>query len=233
VSRCEAGGARLAGALVAAALVAGAVAAAGSASSAASTRPVPATLVAVESGAEDIIDMVFAGQRAQAIARATALQATARGPAAADLAAAGTRPSEVALLRTRTARLARRARAGSKTEILLAANALSELMPRLYARFSNRVPPAVLTLDYLDREAEFRSLARQGPRIPAIVARLGRTWGALRPGVVAKGGGSEAAAYQRHVAAMRALSRRPGAALEREAVNGLNLVDEIEGVFAR
>ncbi|HEY3206409.1 MAG TPA: hypothetical protein VGJ58_05615, partial [Gaiellaceae bacterium] len=60
-----------------------------------------------------------------------------------------------------------------------------------------------------------------------------RTWNGVRAKVVAAGGKSEAAAYSRHVAAMRRLA--PGAAkkVRAEAVHGLELVDQMEQVFAR
>jgi hypothetical protein len=165
------------------------------------------------------------------IAKAVALQAATRGTAASALAAAGTPAGELATLRSRAALLVRRARSGPRVQVLLAANAVSELMPGLYARFQGPVPPSVLELDYLDREAQFRALAHQRARIPPLVAALARTWAGVRPRVLAKGGASEAAAYDRHVAAMRRLAPAGGGRVQREAVNGLNLVDELEGVL--
>jgi hypothetical protein len=93
------------------------------------------------------------------------------------------------------------------------------------------VPPAVGTLDYLDREAELRSLAGQRTAVPTLVQRLSRTWAGVRPRVRAHGGGSVAGAFDRHVAAMTRLAPAGGADLRREAEHGLALVDDVEQVF--
>jgi hypothetical protein len=115
--------------------------------------------------------------------------------------------------------------------VALAANAVSEIVPGLYARFADPVPPAVGTLDYLDREAELRSLAGQRTAVPTLVQRLSRTWAGVRPRVRAHGGGSVAGAFDRHVAAMTRLAPAGGAELRREAARGLELVDQLEQVF--
>ena len=95
-----------------------------------------------------------------------------------------------------------------------------------------RCRPRVLTLDYLDREAELRSVAGQREPARAAVKKLGVTWRLVRPRVVAAGGANTARSYDAHVSAMTRLAR--GAALttlEREAARGLELVDELERVF--
>ena len=102
----------------------------------------------------------------------------------------------------------------------------------LYAHFADPVPVAVRRLDYLDREAQLRSLAGQGKAVPPVVARLAATWAPLRPSVVGHGGGTSRRPTppRRRDAAPR---DGPGSAFRREAVNGLNIVDELEAVFSR
>ena len=106
-------------------------------------------------------------------------------------------------------------------------------MPGLYGRFQNPVPTAILALDYLDREAEFRSLAHQPELVAPTVRQLSRTWVLVRPKVVAAGGEREAAAYQAHVAAMQELSPAAAGKVQAEAARGLELVDRLEHVFSR
>jgi hypothetical protein len=113
----------------------------------------------------------------------------------------------------------------------VAANAVSQLMPTLYGHYASPIPVAVRALDYLDREAQLRSLAGQRERVRPLVAQLAATWAGLRAKVIAKGGRTEAAAYDQHVAAMKRLAPAAGKGLRREADNGLNLVDSLEGVF--
>jgi hypothetical protein len=159
------------------------------------------------------------------------LRRTARGPAAAALTAAGARPGEISELERRATRLRQLARAGAFTSVALAANAISGLMPGLYAHFADGVPPAVLRLDYLDREIQLRSLADRAGHAPSLVAQLASTWAGLRAKVLARGGVREANAFDRHVAAMKRLEHTSGTRLQAEAVNGLALVDEVEAVF--
>jgi hypothetical protein len=116
--------------------------------------------------------------------------------------------------------------------VLLAANSVSQLMPALYVHFADPVPPDIQALDYLDREAQFRSLAGQPAKVAAAVTELARTWSRVRPKVAAAGGAAEAAAYTAHVAALQRLSPTAAAKVQAEAVHGLDLVDRLEQVFA-
>jgi len=195
--------------------------------------PVPPVLKATESSAEDIVDFALTGDRANAIAAAAGLRAAARGSAAQALTKAGVPRATVALLRQRADRVAQLARSGPFIGIALAANAVSQLMADLYSRFEDRVPPSILMLDYLDREAELRSLA--GQRAPAVmaVAQLGPAWARVRPRALRAGGAREAAAYTKHVAAMTRLVHGALKRLQAEAVRGLELVDELERLFVR
>ena len=213
------------------ALANGAAFAARETSLTASKQRVPESLIAVESSAEDLVDVALAHDRAGVVSKARALRSASRGPAASTLSATGASAAEITELRRRVARVSGLAAAGGFTAVALAANGVSGLMPTLYAHFDDPVPPSVLALDYLDREAQLRSLAGQRGRVPPIVARLQSTWSALRPRVVASGGSREASAFDRHVASMKRLAHASGARLRSEAVNGLNLVDEIEVVF--
>jgi hypothetical protein len=225
-----------AGAIVAATLVALAIAAApAEATPGARARPpVPASLSALESNAEDIVDVALAHDRPRVIAMAATLASSSGSAASRALVSAGAAPAQIAALRARAAVVARLSHSGPFTSIALAANAVSAVVAELYARFSDPVPVAVRRLDYLDREAQLRSLAGQGKAVPPVVARLAATWKPLRHSVIGHGGGQTvAAAYARHVAAMTRLAQSPGGAFRSEAVNGLNIVDELESVFSR
>ncbi len=222
-----------AGALLVASVLAAGMIAAARTGAAPARPPVPASLTALESNAEDLVDAALAHDRARVVAMAGTLAARPAGATARTLLAAGTAPADIAALRARTALVARLSRAGPFTAIALAANDVSGLVALLYAHFADRVPVAVRRLDYLDREAQLRSLAGQGAAVPPVVARLAAVWAPLRQTVVDHRGGTVAAAYARHVAAMRLGAHAPGAAFRSEAVNGLNLVDELEAVFLR
>lgn len=193
--------------------------------------PPPAALATVESSAEDIVDYALAGDRTHVVAGAARLRAEADGEAARALGRGGVRPAEVALLKKRAAHVDAVARSGPFVAVALSANAVSQLMPGLYGHFRTRVPPTILKLDWLDREAQLRSLARQPAAVASAVADLRRTWPPVRRKVVAAGGAHEARAYDAHVAALRRLDpadRR----VQAEASRGLELVDDLENVFS-
>lgn len=196
-------------------------------------QPVPASLTAAESSAEDLVDLALRNERSKVVAKAAELKSVAHGPAASALRRANVPTADIALLGKRADRVAVLASSSSMVRVALAANGVSELMPGLYGRFADRVPASVLALDYLDREAQLRSMAREQPAVVSASQGLAETWTALRPKVVAAGGRAEARMYDAHVAAMKRLSGSlDRKALQREAARGLELVDALESVFA-
>jgi hypothetical protein len=194
---------------------------------------VPSSLVAVESSAEDLVDSALSRDRGAVTATAAKLRALAQGSAATALRRSAVPSVKIARLERTANRVARLAADGSFVRVALAANAVSGLMPELYAHFHDRVPPAVLTLDYLDREAQLRSLVRERRQVSVAIQQLASTWTRLRPQVVAAGGRKAVTAYDKHVAAMKRLVRGELKNVQEEAIRGLSLVDQLEEVFAR
>jgi hypothetical protein len=200
---------------------------------AAQAAPVPSSLQSVESSAEDLVDLALAGDRRGTIATAGELAAFAKGPAAASLTRAGVGSAKIVQLGRTANRVVALAPRAPLVRVALAANAVSGLMPGLYAHFHDRVPPSVLALDYFDREAQLRSLVRERRRVNVAVKQLASTWAALRPRVIAAGGAAPARAYDKHVAAMERLVRGPLKNVREEAEHGLAVVDTLEQVFTR
>jgi len=194
---------------------------------------VPASLGTLESGAEDTVDFAHGRDRAAVVRTARKVLSAARGRAAADLRDAGVAPAQISALQDRARLLDGIAARAPFVRVSLAANAISALMPAFYARYEDPVPPDVLELDYLDREAQLRSQAGDRASLAPVVRSLSATWTKLRPEVVDAGGDAVAARYDRHVEAMRRLSRNAGRALEREAATGLELVDDLEHQFRK
>jgi hypothetical protein len=200
----------------------------------ATRKRVPKSLGTVESAAEDAIDFAREGDRPSVVTATRKLRRAASGKAAADLRRARVPEDRIALLQERARVVAALAPRADLLRISLGANQVSALMPEFYARYADPVPPDVLKLDYLDREAQLRSLAGDRPGVRAAVRDLSSTWAALRRDVIGARGRKVAGSYSRHAAAMRGLLRGSGgAALQREAVTGLELVDELEGVFRK
>jgi hypothetical protein len=195
---------------------------------------VPESLDATESDAEDIVDLALAKSLTDLREKAADLKADANEAADA-LGEEDAPEAELAQLRARGSHVEELLvkGGGEPLEIALAANSISALMPDFFRLFKTDVPPDVLELDYLDREAQLRSLAHDGDKVSAAVGQLEQTWNGLRPQIVDAGGEQEASQFTKHVAAMKKLDQSGDAsALQREAVNGLELVDALEKVFA-
>jgi hypothetical protein len=200
---------------------------------AASKDPIPASLRTVESASEDIIDLALGGDRAGVIAKAKVLRAVADGSAASTLRAAGAPAAEIVEFQRRAAAVARASTRAPLLDVALASNAAFGMVPAFFARYDDPVPADVTTLDHLDFAAKLQSLKGDGGALAAAVRSLKRTWGRLRPSLVAAGGAKVAVAFDEHVDAMRALvANRQPAKTEREAQHGLDLVDELESVYS-
>ena len=199
----------------------------------ASKDAVPASLRTAESASEDIIDLALQHDRAGVVARAKVLTAVADGPAATALRRSGAPAAEIVEFQRRAAAVARVSADAPLLDVALASNAAFELVPAFFARYDDPVPATVLKLDYLDFAAKLRSLQGDERALGAAVRSLERTWGRLRPHVVAAGGEKVAPLFDAHVGAMRALAaNRQPAKTQKEAQHGLDLVDEVESVYS-
>jgi hypothetical protein len=197
-------------------------------------QPVPKSLTSAESGAEDTVDFARQRNRDKVIQTARELRRTAEGPAGSALRSAGVPKDRIDYFLALTRLLDSLAPQSGFLRISLAANQVSGLMPDFYARFSDPVPPEVLRLDHLDREAQLRSLARDRGSVRRAVNELSSTWTELRRRVIDAGGRKTSAEFSRHVGAMRRLAGGSDQRkLQKEAVHGLALVDQLEQVFTK
>ena len=200
---------------------------------ASSESTIPSSLRAVESGAEDTIDLILAGDRQQAVEAAKGLDEAAHGEAASDLASAGVPAATIDQLRSRAADAAAIAEEGEPVAVALAANRVLALVPGFFTAYSDPVPPDVLRLDYLDFELKLEALAGNRPKAAAAGRSLEQTWNGLRGQVVDAGGESEAQSFSDHVDSVESLLMGGSdQELADEAQHGLDLVDELERVYS-
>ena len=194
------------------------------------TSTVPASVTRAETAAEDVIGFLEKGQVAKSRSEARLLKQLVNGPAAADLRLAGVTSAQIRELQRRGDRVAQLSlSAATRLKISLAANNVSQLMPALYARFQDPVPASVLRLDYLDRQVQLASMAGNRSGVRAGVSSLATTWKQLRPAVVAVGAAPVAKQYDAHIKSLRtATSPR---VIQKQAVHGLDIVDQIEKAF--
>lgn len=195
-----------------------------------SPSTVPKPLTRAETAAEDVIGFLEKGQPAKSKAEAGILRKLAHGPAADALRRAGVSHRQIAAFQKRADRTAQLSLGGaSALRVSQAANSVSQLMPAFYARYQDPVPATVLKLDYLDRQVQLDAQAGNRAKLKRTVRQLEVTWQQLRPQLVAAGGQKVAQAYDQHVTALQ----RGGTTttIQKQAVNGLDIVDKMEGVF--
>jgi hypothetical protein len=197
-------------------------------------KSIPRSLSRAESAAEDSIDLILAGNRDKAIRSAANLDQLAQRDLAKDLDGIASK-EELGELQARAAELARIAPSGEPVAVALAANHAFELIAQLFGKFHSDVPAAVLTLDYLDFEAKLRALAHDLDPVRAAVTRLSTTWSELAKTFPS---GDKAGAvrgrFDAHVATMTTMATAGTDfdGMAREAQHGLDLVDELEEVYA-
>jgi hypothetical protein len=177
---------------------------------------------------------VLGGKRDEAGRAATTLDKVVHGDLEKDLEGTATK-EELGEFQARAAEVARLAPDGEPIAVALAANRAFELIARFYGRYETAVPGAVMQLDHLEFEAKLRALTRELDPLRATVDRLSKTWAEVSTRLPAGDKGSAARQqFDAHVAAMGTLAAA-GTDFEgiaREAERGLDLVDELEGVFA-
>jgi hypothetical protein len=194
--------------------------------------PIPDAVMTVESTAEDTIDFALAGKRDKAVETANALKAAANGPVADALRTAGVSGSEIAEFRVRANQVAKLAPQADLLVVALASNRAFAMVPGFFALYKSRVPADVMELDHLDFEAKLQAKAGHSEALRSAVHRLDRTWAKLRPGFMKAGGDRVAPKFDSHVKRMQRLASGGGLAAEAEAQHGLDLVDELENVYA-
>jgi hypothetical protein len=204
-----------------------------SSTSAARHEPIPDAVRTVESAAEDTIDFALAGKRDKAVETANALKTAADGPVAEALRTAGVSGSEIAEFQARANHVAKLAPQADLLGVALASNRAFAMVPGFFALYESPVPADVMELDHLDFEAKLQAKAGHSGALHSAVERLDRTWAKLRPGLLEAGGKRVAPRFDTHVERMQRLaSGSDSASAEKEAQHGLDLVDQLETVYA-
>jgi hypothetical protein len=112
-----------------------------------------------------------------------------------------------------------------------AANEMTLVAAEINRQFNPQVPVEVTRLDYYGRELELWAEEGNTAKLNETRSRLRDTWDAVRPGVVAKGGDTEAAQFDALVAQLtKAKTPKDFAAT---ATPILDSVDLLESVFTR
>lgn len=115
--------------------------------------------------------------------------------------------------------------------LMHAANDTTRAAAEITRQFDQRVPVEVTLLDYYGRELELWAEEGNTAKLNETRTKLRETWDKVRPGVVAKGGNTEAAQFDALVAQLaKATTPKDFTAV---ATPILNSVDALENVFNR
>jgi len=195
---------------------------------------VPRSLSKAESAAEDTIDLILAGKRDQAVRSAATLDALSQRQLPDDLEGVASK-EDLGELQARAAELTRIAPTGEPVTVALAANHAFEIIAGLFGKYPSAVPGSVLVLDYLEFETKLRALSHEADQVRVTAGRVAATWAVLA-GSFPTGDKADAVRrrFDAHVAALGALATAGTDfdGLAKEAQHGLDLVDELEEVYA-
>ncbi|HWE43713.1 MAG TPA: hypothetical protein VG432_14500 [Gemmatimonadaceae bacterium] len=193
----------------------------------AGTAALPPAVEAVGRHAEDAYDVAKAGTWTTARVIVDSLKrAVSTLPAAAQSAVA---PSGA--LHAEVATLDQAVTDRNHVRAERAANHITALGAQMAAQYLAPVPANVVLLDYYGRELEIWSTANDRTKLRDTALAMSRTWGAVRPQVIARGGNAEATRFDALVS--RAEGASTVAAYARLATPVLDEVDRLEAVFTR
>jgi hypothetical protein len=192
-------------------------------------RGVPQAALDFEAQSEDAYDTALKGDLAgvrTAAASINALWKKLRKIVVRD----GLRTSSVQALDKSVSRLSSLSAASTDgVKLARAANAVSGTMDDVFELYHPKVPPTILTLDYLGREMVLDCKENALHSASVHLKALKAEWAGLRPQVLAVGGRKEAAQLDAALsAAEKAISSRDWAGIEKQAQAELELVDAME-----
>jgi hypothetical protein len=191
-------------------------------------RSVPQAVLDFESLAEDSYDAALGGDLAAVRKAAAALDAhwkKLRGTVVRD----GLKSASVRALDKSVAQFSALSQAGaSSIDLARAVNAVSDTMDDVFALYHPKVPPEILSLDFLGRELVLDCKSTDA-RAAIDLKTEEKEWAGLRPKVVKAGGSRQAGDMDAALKAGReALSRSDWGSLQKQAEAGLEIVDSME-----
>ena len=122
-------------------------------------------------------------------------------------------------------------KAKNRYTALEAANRITGIVLDMSDPYHPAVPVSVGRLDYYGRELEIQSAAKNLPKLKTTSDAAEKTWGSLRPDVMAHGGKSEAAKFDKLMEQLHKASTP--AQYGKLATTILDEVDNLEKVFQK
>ena len=188
---------------------------------------VPHALFDVSEDSEDLYDQAYAANWSRANTAVTKI-----GRDAAMLTR--TQPqlgARAARLQSLVIAAKRQIAAKDRPAALRDINQMTRLTIEMGAAYPQPIPTPVSLLDYYGRELQVWSIAGDKARLRSTLSALEATWKSVRPQVVARRGGANAARRFDALVSRARAAKTPGAVLP-VAAPILDEVDKLENVFA-
>jgi hypothetical protein len=192
----------------------------------------PQTLDDMESGTEDLIDLVNSGDIPGALNKAAEVQADWQ-VVRPEVARAGASKATIEGMDKAVGALVAPEIHDDPLAMERAANEVTRYMPGLFALYSTGVPPGTLKLDYLGRSLLLDANEQQMDRAARDLGEMQKAWGDLRPEIASRSGGDKvAAAYDLDLESVQAaIDASDASLLQDSAKRCLETVDLMEGLF--
>jgi hypothetical protein len=187
---------------------------------------VPTSLSQVGEYGESVYDMAKANNWTKATANLTSVENAAKS---LHTEIKGENKTELAQLDSKIAALKGAVTAKNRISAMRDANQVTLIAANITKEFEPKVPVEVTLLDYYGRELEIWSLTGNASNLKTTASEMRRTWNAVRPSVLARGGTTQVQKFDRLVASVEAAKSSKD--YGRLATPVLDEVDNLEKVF--
>lgn len=193
------------------------------------TRGIPQGVLDFEAAAEDAYDVALQGDVA-ALRKAAASIRDRWKKLRSAVVRDGLQDASARALDKSVAHLESLSRTtDDKVRLARAANALSDTMDDVFTLYRPKVPPEILSLDFLGRELVLDAMSSDARAAARDLATLQKEWAGLRPKVLKAGGSKQAADLDRLLTSVKeAISRQDWPELRNQSEAELELVDSME-----
>ncbi|PSM50366.1 hypothetical protein C7Y66_04235 [Chroococcidiopsis sp. CCALA 051] len=187
---------------------------------------VPVALSQVGESGESIYDMAKINNWTKATANLNSLQSAAKQ---LDAQIEGKSKAELARLNSSIVALSQAVNAKDRQSAMRDANQVTLIAAKMTVPFEPRVPVEVTLLDYYGRELDIWTAQGNTAKLRTTTGEMRRTWNALRPSILARGGSAQVKKFDTLITRVEAakLTSEYG----RLATPILDEVDNLEKVF--
>jgi len=192
---------------------------------------VPSSLLTIEAAAEDIIDIAPSGGWDKIDKDGTDIENACKAYQPQAEQAGASRETQDSMT-SALARLETASASKDASGTMQGSNDVSAAVVELFALYSPKVPADIGRLDVLERQVILDVAAKDYSAAMKSLAKTKSAWEEVRPTVLEHDGKEVAAQFEASLTAQEsALNAKDDATLTKEARDGLEIVDALEGLY--